>query len=305
MVSTCRWGEGTRFLLSGTILLLLVLALGSKSEAQGTGYVSDSLFITLFSNGEASVEYDVKIEDPLAEEIKIELFATSSITNLIVVDNDDNVIDFDPGSAPNEIVLKTPAVSSARISYGTQDLVDKTQGRWIFSLNASSISFAVKLPRDSVLIDPGENFPAIKLVGDQQLLTFKPGDVRFVYVIGVLGTEEQANIVIRLAETTIEETTRNIPGIVLTGAKDLLQKAIEARDGERFPDAEGLASQANDAAIMAAKDYEAAQSAMTSAEDQIGQAAGEGRVTVSAEEQLQKAKVEFTAGNYTQAKVFA
>ncbi|MGI0024707.1 MAG: helix-turn-helix transcriptional regulator, partial [Nitrososphaera sp.] len=226
----------------------------------------------------------------------------NSITNLIVVDYEDNVIDFDPGSTPNEIVLKTPAVSNARISYSTQDLVDKTQGRWIFSLDSSSISIAVKMPPDSVLIDPGENFPAIRLVGDQQLLTFKPGDVRFVYVIGVLGTEEQANIVIRVAQTTIAETTGKYSGIILTNATDLIQKAIEARDDEKFSDAESLAGQANDAAEATGRDYEAAQSAITDAEEQIRLATSEGRDTSTAGGLLQTAKAEFESGNYVPSK---
>jgi uncharacterized membrane protein len=302
MVSTRSWGEGTRFFLAGTLFILLVLNVAQNSSAQENGYTSESLFIALFSNGDALIEYDVRIEDPLAEETKISLFAQSSITNLIVVDYEDNVIDFDPGSTPNEIVLKTPAVSNARISYSTQDLVDKTQGRWIFSLNSSSISVAVKMPPDSVLIDPGENFPAIRLVGDQQLLTFKPGDVRFVYVIGVLGTEEQANIVIRLAETTIAETTEKYDGIILTGAQELLQKAIEARDDEKFSDAESLAGQANDAAEASGRDYEAAQLAITDADEQIRQATSEGRDTATAGGLLQSARAEFALGNYTAAQ---
>src|SRR6185503_7826312 len=302
MVSTRSWGEGTRFFLAGTLFILLVLIVAQNSSAQENGYTSESLFIALFSNGDALIEYDVHLEDPLAEETKIKLFAQSSITNLIVVDYEDNVIDFDLGSTPNEIVLKTPAVSNARISYSTQDLVDKTQGRWSFSLNSSSISVAVKMPPDSVLIDPGENFPAIRLVGDQQLLTFKPGDIRFVYVIGVLGTEEQANIVIRLAETTIGETSEKYSGIVLTNAKDLLQRAMEARDDEKFSDAESLAGQANDAAEATGRDYEAAQSAIASAEEQVRQATSEGRDTTTAGGLLQTARAEFASGNYVTAK---
>jgi uncharacterized membrane protein len=302
MVSTFRWGEGTRFFLAGTLLILLFLVAAPESDAQEVGYTSEALFIALFSNGDALVEYDVAIEDPLAEETRIKLFAQSSITNLIVVDYEDNVIDFDPGNTPNEIVLKTPAVSNARISYSTQDLVDKTQGRWRFSLNSSSISFAVKLPPDSVLIDPGENFPTIKPIGDQQLLTFKTGDVRFVYVIGVLGTEEQANIVIRLAETTIEETAEQYPGINLTSARTLLQDAIGARDDERFPDAESLAGQANDAAEEIAREYEAAQTAINDADAQISQANSEGRNTAAASQLLQTARAEFAAGNYVPAR---
>ena len=302
MVSTGSWGEGTRFFLSGTLLILLILASAHHSNAQQGTYSSESLFIAIFSNGDALVEYDVEIHDPLAEETRIQLFAQSSVANLIIVDYEDNVIDFDPGSEPNEVVLRTPGVANARISYTTQDLLNKTQGRWIFSLDSASSGVTVKLPTDSVLIDPGENFPTIRPVGDQQLLTFKPGDIRFVYVVGVLGTEEQANIVIRLAETTIRETTENYPGIVLSSAQDLLQKAIEARDGERFPDAESLAFQANDAAVATAQAYDAARSAITDAEAQIRDASNEGRDTSAAGVVLERARSEFNSGNYESAR---
>jgi hypothetical protein len=143
------------------------------------------------------------------------------------------------------------------------------------------------------------------ILENQQILTFKPGDVRFVYVIGVLGTEEQANIVIRLAETTISDTEQTHPGIVLANATELLQKAKEARDDRRFPDAESLAFQANDAAVTAGTNYEAAELAIADAEGQIAQASREGRDTAAAQDLLGTAKSEFAAGDYVQAKISA
>lgn len=304
MVSTFAWRAGTRFCILG-IFISLTIASGampvSYSQSE-EGYDSESLFISLFSDGDALVEYDISFEDPVAEEIRVRLHGENSTSNLIVVDNDDNLIEYDPGQAPNEIVIRTPGVSNARISYSTQDLVDKLQGRWIFSLNSSSIGMAVRLPPDSVLINPGENFPTIRQVGDLQLLTFKPGDVRFVYVIGVLGTEEQANIVIRLAETTIKETGEKYPGIILTEANSLLQNATAARDDERFPDAESLAGDANDAALAAGNDYDAAQKAISAADSSIRQAGSEGRDTAAASQLLQQANTEFTGGSYVAAK---
>lgn len=302
MVSARGGGEGATFFLSGMLLALLVILSVPYSGAQQSGYAPDSLFIALFSNGDALVEYDIKVQDPLAEEIRVRLFAESSIANLIVVDDEDNVIEFEPGNSANEIVFRTPAVSNIRISYTTQDLVDKTQGRWIFTLDNSAISFAVKLPPDSVLIDPGENFPTIRPVGNQQLLTFKPGDVNFVYVIGVLGTEEQAGIVIRLAENTIQENIANHPGIVLANATDLLKKAIEAKDSERFADAENLATKANDVAIATAREYEEAEQAIADADQKIKQAEVEGRDTKTASDLLVSARAAFESGNYASAK---
>ncbi len=304
MVSTFRWGDGTRNCLLGILIGLSIIAAGlalPSAQAQ-EGYTSESLFITLYSNGDALVQYDIGIDDPLAQETRIGLFAETSVSNLIVVDEEDNVIEFDSGASPNEIVLRTPGVSSAIISYSTQDLVNKIQGKWIFSLNSSSIGFAVRLPPDSVLIDLGENFPTIKQYGDQQLLTFKPGNVKFVYVIGVIGTEELANIVIRLAQTTIKETGEKFPAIVLTGANDLLQKAIDARDAGKFSEAEKLAGQASDAAIATGRDYEAAQNAIADADSEIRQAGSEGRDTDAAAGLLQKANSEFAAANYAAAR---
>jgi uncharacterized membrane protein len=81
-----------------------------------------------------------------------------------------------------------------------------------------------------------------------------------------------------------------------------LQSAIDARDDERFPDAESLAGQANDAAEETAREYEAAQTAINDADAKISQASTEGRNTAAASQLLQTARSEFAAGNYAPAR---
>jgi uncharacterized membrane protein len=282
------------------LLLIVTIAVVPASAQEQKGYSSDSLFIALFATGDALVEYNVGITDPLADHIKIKLFG-DDISDLIVGDYADNAIQFQIGEVPNEIILNKPGTSNVKISYTTSHFLSKDRREWIFTLN-STIDFSVKLPPDSILTDPGEN-PSIALLGDQQLLTYKPGNVRFVYVIGTLGTEEQANIVINAAETTILQINNTYQGIVLTGAKDLLQRAIVARDGGKFTDAEKLADQANDVAIAAGRDYDAAQKALTNAEAQINMAAGDGRRDSTAIRQmLERANNEFASGNYVEAR---
>ena len=300
MISTYLWKYKRGFAVPGILTLFFIIIMTAPAGAQEQGYTPDSLFVALFSNGDALVEYDVKVADPLAEEIRIQLFG-DNISDLIVVDFEDNLIDFDSGSRPNEIVLNTPGVSNVRISYTTPDFVNKIRNEWFFALN-STIDFSVKLPSDSVLIDPGENPPFIVTVGDQQLLTFRPGDVQISYVIGVLGTEDQANIVIRAAETTIREIKDRNDGIVLTGAQELLDRAILARDAGRFADAERLADQANDAALAAGRDFAAAQGAIASAGDLIEQADSQNRDTAAAKALLAQANSEFADGNYVAAR---
>jgi uncharacterized membrane protein len=303
MVSGYHWKDGVGFLAPGMLLLIVIIAIvpvSAQEQSEEGGNSSLSLFIALFANGEALVEHNVGIVDPLAEEIRIKLFG-EDISDLIVVDYEDNVVEFNRGEMPNEIVLNRPNASNLKISYTTSDFLSKDRREWIFSLN-STVSLSVKLPPDSILTDPGEN-PSIVLVGDQQILTYKPGNIRFVYVIGTLGTEEQANIVITAAQTAIVQINNNHPGIVLTSARDLLQRAIEARDDSRFTEAERLADQANDAAIATGREYTTAQQAITDAEAQINSAAaGGGLDNVATRQMLEQANNEFAIGNYTEAR---
>src|SRR5215216_1438881 len=304
MISASHWKDGAGFFIPGMLLLIVIIAIVPASaqdeEAEEGRSSTSSLFIALFANGEALVEHNVGIEDPLAEEIRIKLFG-DDIRDLVVVDYEDNVVGFNRGEMPNEIVLSRPNASNLKISYTTSDFLSKDRREWIFSLN-STISVSVKLPPDSILTDPGQN-PSIVLVGDQQLLTYKPGNIRFVYIIGALGTQEQANIVITAAESTIVQINNNNPGIVLTSAKDLLQRAIDARDDSMFTEAERLADQANDAAIDTGREYAAAQDTLAGAEAQINNAAGSrGSDIAVITQMLDQANNEFAIGNYTEAR---
>lgn len=304
MISAYDWKDGARPFIPGMLLLFVINAMVPAS-AQEVGEEEDgssasSLFIALFANGDALVEHNIGIEDPLAEAIRIKLFG-DDISDLIVVDYEDNAVGFNRTEMPNEIVLNRPNASNLKISYTTSDFLSKDRREWIFSLN-STIGLSVKLPPDSILTDPGEN-PSIVLAGDQQLLTYEPGNIRFVYVIGTLGTEEQANIVIKAAETTIVQINNNHPGVVLTSARDLLQRAIVERDDSRFTEAERLADQANDAAIATGREYAAAQEALADAEEQINSAAGgTGLDNAVIGQMLEQANNEFVMGNYTEAR---
>lgn len=285
------------------MLLLAALAV-QPAAAQEIDYNSESLFIALFANGDALVEYDVSIGDPLDEEIRIKLFGGEHINDLIVVDLDDELVDYDIGGTPNEIVLNTPGVENVRISYTTPDLADRNEGIWTFSVNATT-SLIVRLPVDSVLVD-AEPIPAIRFVNDQPLLTFNnPGNIKVTYSIGVLGTEDQANIAIQVATAAIREARTNHPDIVLTGAQELLDRAIAAMGERRFSEAESLAGQANDAAVTAGRNYETAQAAIADTEAEVTQAGSQGRDVAAAQELLEQARNQFTAGDYVTATTSA
>jgi uncharacterized membrane protein len=302
MISTYPWKDAARFFIPGMLLLAAIAIVPVSAQEQD--YSSKSLFIALFANGDALVEYDVSIKDPLDEEVRIKLFGVTRINDLNVTNYKDQPVKYNIGDSQNEIVLNTTGASNVRISYTTPDLVNREQGIWTFSLNTTT-GFIVRLPPESVLVD-FEPIPTVSSVGGQQLLTFdKPGSIRVDYAIGVLGTEEHANIAIQLANAAIRETIRNHQGIVLTSAEELLQRAIAAREDRRFSEAENLAGKANAAALDAGTDYEPAQSEIADAERQIDQAASEGRDVAAARQLLEKANTKFASGDYVAARVSA
>jgi hypothetical protein len=299
MISADFWRNGTRFFISGIALAMAIFP--ALASAQQADYSSESLFVALFANGDALVEYDISIRDPLDEEIRVKLFGGTHVNDLIVVDYEDSLVEYEIGSSQSEIILNTPGVENVRISYTTPDLANRNQGIWTFSISAST-GFIVRLPPDSVLVNY-EPIPAIRFVNGQPLLTFNnPGNVQVSYAIGVLGTEDQANIAIQLAGASIREAGASHQDIVLTEAQGLLDKAVEAREDRRFAEAETLAGQANDAAISAGRNYEGAQAAIGDAESRINQAANEGRNVAAARQLLDQAKSQFAAGNYLAAR---
>lgn len=283
--------------------LALLAAAGAQGASAQQAYTPDSLFVALFANGDSLIEYDVLISDPTVKSVTIQLFG-SNVKDIIVTDYEDKILSFQQGSKPGEIVVTPDGATGARISYTTPDLVGKDKNVWTFSVN-SPISFSVKMPPDSLVIDWGDATPAAIQVGDQTLLTFKAGNKNISYVIGFLGTEEQANITIKLAQTTIRQTLTTYPDIVLTGPNQLLEKANTAKTNAKFADAERFAAQANDMVRTVVSDYTAAKQAIADSGTKIEQAAGQGRDVGKANELLAQSRDKFSGGDYAQAAALA
>src|ERR687895_2923985 len=139
MSSAYHWKHGAGFLVPVMLIVNVIVAVlpasGQVGDEEGPSSAS-SLFIALFANGDALVEQNVGIEDPLAEEIRIKLFG-DDISDLIVVDYEDNAVEFNRGEMPNEIVLNRPNASNLKIRYITSDFLSTDRREWIFSLNST------------------------------------------------------------------------------------------------------------------------------------------------------------------------
>lgn len=304
MAASCHWHSTGGFSLPMALVLAVMLILGPVAPvaAQQRETAPDSLFLALFSNGDALIEYDLLVADPEAESVTVQLFGTN-INDLIVTDFDDRILNFTSGVNAGEVVIVPAGAEGARISYTTPDLVGKEKNVWTLSID-SPIGFSVKMPPDSVVIDWGDAVPGIIQVGDQTLITFKSGNKEVKYIIGSLGTEEQASITIKLVETTIKQTEAAYPGIVLTETESLLARAVAAKDDAKFADAERLAAQANDVARTTIREYQEADEEIEKSQDSIDAAAGN-RDVVQARALLGQANAEFTKGSYVEARTLA
>lgn len=270
-------------------------------------YTPDSIFMALFANGDALVEYDVMLANSAtnntaaadAGKVKVRLFGTN-ISELIVTDLDDKIIPFNI-TTPGEIEMAPGKAAGARISYLTPDLVNKVGRTWTFTLEAP-MEVAVKMPADSISVDYGNNVPALSQIGSQTLLTFKAGSIRFSYIVGTLGTEDQADLTTKFADAAIKQAKSSYQGIVLTEEEALLANATAAKTTGRFTDAIKMATQVSDQVQRTVSDYTGAQSEISRAGAQISQAASQGRDTTRAAAFLDQARGEFSQGKYPQAR---
>src|SRR5262245_10846677 len=127
MVTSHHWKDGVGFLTPMIVFLIVIVAIVPASaqdavDGNGGPNSASSLFIALFANGDALVEQNVEIVDPLAEEIRIKLYG-EDIRDLVVVDYGDNAVNFTRGEMPNEIILSKPNASNLKISYTTSDFL--------------------------------------------------------------------------------------------------------------------------------------------------------------------------------------
>jgi hypothetical protein len=310
MRDSCPWGPSTGYSIPRIFAIIMVAAVLvsastaiSNAQAPAPAYTPDSIFMALFANGDALVEYDVLLSNATTvtsnSTVPIKLFGTN-ISELIVTDLDDKIVPFKT-IAPGQIGITPGNATGVRISYLTPDLVNKAGRTWTFNLE-SSVDVAIKMPADSVPIDYGSNVPTLSPIGSQTLLTFKAGGIHFSYIIGSLDTEDQAGLTIKFADAAIKQAKVDYQGIALPEQEDLLSKAIAAKNSGKFGDAVKLATQASDQVQVVITEFTGTQSDISRASTQIAQASGQGHDTTRATSLLNQANTEFSQGKYSQAK---
>ena len=267
---------------------------GSENE-----YSVTSMFIGIFSNGDALIQQDIR-SSPTAKEISIDLLGTN-VTNLDVKNYSSHSLSYYVVVNSKELRIKPQGSTDIRITYITPTIVDKQDRIWTFSINSTSI-FTVKLPSDAVVTSLGDHQPKlIRRLGEQELLTFEPGKSTVKYILGYVGTKEQAETALISARNDIIAAQSNFVGINLTQADVLLGEAHISLDKGNFVDAERLASNSSSLVNKISTDFELAKESIRNAKERMSRAQQMNLNINQAESFLSQSNRNFAIGNYADA----
>ncbi len=276
------------------------MALTTSHPAFSQETTPETLSLTVYPDGFVFIDYKVSVAPT---------FPTQNITvfgqvfeDLLVVDKDGLPLDY--SIINSTISVYSLGTDEIKITYLTQDLTSKDGRFWNLTIIAP-ITTVIIFPEETTIISLNQVPEMIETSDDRVQLVMNAGLIEVTYVIGVVGTEEHAQIVLDEAETTINEIISL--GINITEAETKLQEAKDAFNLGNYAEAETLGNEAKDLAVQINQTATQAQLNMAEAETAIAEAQNEGRTVglTDAQNLLNQANSTYSLGNYTQASNLA
>lgn len=260
-------------------------------------YTVDSLFIALLSNGDASVDYNMIIRsaEPI---INVTLFGETA-RNLTLMDYNGTNIRYISTERSDRIRVQAQPQDNIHVTYITPDFVDKQNRNWTFSFFFND-KFLLKFP-DNARVIVMQPQPFLSPTYEQNLWGFGPGDVKVKYVIGPLGTKEEAQASIRFIEAAIEETKTNYNGLVMANISSFVNQTKSLFNEGKYLDAVNYATKTNEVLQDISDSYLLGQDSISQAEIELRNKKVAGYDTLRAEELLATAKSLFSLGHYKNA----
>jgi uncharacterized membrane protein len=276
-----------------TLLLTLTLTSHPSFSEETT---PETLLLTVYSDGFVSVDYTLQV-DPTFPTQNITAFG-QVLEDLLIVDNDGLPLDY--SLINGAISVYSLGTDKIKLTYLTQDLTSKEGRYWTLMIDAT-VNTRIILPVETTIISLNKVPEMIETSDNRVELLMNASLIKVTYVIGVVGTEEHAQIVLSEAETTIL-SIKNL-GINVTEAEAKLQDANAAFNLGNYVDAETLGYEAKNLAIQINQTATQAQSKMDEATETIVNAQNEGRTVGlnEAQDLLNQAYNAYNNGNYSEA----
>lgn len=272
------------------------LALASAQENKD--YEIDSLFVALLTNGDASIDYNLVV-DTNKSSTNVTLFG-QTVQNLTLTDYNETNIIYQPTGLPNKITVFSQKSPDIHVTYTTSDLVDKQNRNWTFSFSFPD-KFLLKMPSQAHItsMEP----PAFLTPSDDQnLWGFGPGNVQISYIIGPLGTREEAQASIRSLEDGIKDARFSYDGIVLNNTTDLLENARSSFKQGKYLETVTYVTNALVLLQNTGQSYTSAKDGLSLIESEITDKKNNDYDTSQAETTLSAARKLFERGEYENVK---
>lgn len=257
----------------------------------------ETLFLTVYPDGFVLVEYTVRV-DPTFPTQNITVFG-QVLEDLLVADKDGLPLDYSV-DGDYTVSVYSLGTDEIKLTYQTQDLTSKEGRYWTLTVDAPA-STQIILPEETTIISLNQVPQMIETSENRVELLMNSSLIEVTYVIGVVGTEEHAQIVLSEAETFIMSI--KTLGINITEAEAKLQEAETAFDLGNFVEAETLGYDAKNLAIQINQTATQAQSKIGEAEAAVANAQSDERTVglTDAQELLDNAKTSYNNGNYSEA----
>jgi uncharacterized membrane protein len=286
--------KGASAILLFTLLIGLALICPPSFSEETT---PETLFLTVYPDGFVSVEYTVLV-DPTFPTQNITVFG-QVLEDLLVSDKDGLPLDYSIGDNYTVSVYSL-GTDEIRLTYLTQDLTSKEGRYWTLTVEAP-VSTQIVLPVETTIISLNQVPEMIETSENRVELLMNSSLIEVTYVIGVVGTEEHAQVVLSEAEAALMAI--KTLGINITEAEAKLQEAETAFDLGNYVEAETLGYNAKNLAIQISQTATQAQSKIGEAEAAVANAQSNGRTVGLTEAQslLENAKNSYNNGNYSEA----
>ena len=256
-------------------------------------YIPRELVLTVYADGVVMVEFDVEL-DVTYPMVQVVLFG-EIYEDLII--EDPNGIPLDYSLIENGVNVYSLGASSARITYFTSDLTNKSARVWDLSLN-SPINCSIVLPEKATIISLNQVPLTITIIDSKTLLIMPEGLLEISYLIGVAGTRENALFLITEAETKVQELKGR--KIIVTEAEAGLEEAKNAFSIGKYADAELYAEKTKQIATETETAAIQANSTIVEGQNLIEIAKNEGRTRGLdlAEALMHQANDKYAEGDY-------
>jgi uncharacterized membrane protein len=284
--------RATAYLLFTLFLVLALICPPAFSEEA----TPETLLLTVYPDGFVFVDYTLLVDSTFPTQ-NITVFG-QVLEDLLVAGKDGLPLDYSIGN--NTISVYSLGTDEIKLAYLTQDLTSKDGRYWTLTIEAP-VSTQILLPEETTIISLNQVPEMIETSENMVKLLMNSSLIEVTYVIGVVGTEEHAQIVLSEAET-VTTTIKNL-GINITEAEAKLEDAEAAFNLGNYVEAETLAYEAKELAIQINQTATQAKSKIEEAEESVAAAQNDERTEGldGAQQFLDDAKNSYNNGDYSEA----